>query len=380
MIPELDHTAHITHGPIPFFPYSDLFSQDEKALLDVIAGVCRRGAYILQDECFEFERNLAKFMGVKHALGVANGTDAIIIGLKASGIGVGDEVILPSHTYIATAAAVHLVGATPVLAECSSDHMLDPDDAEQRITSRTKAIMPVHINGRTCDMDAIGSLAQRHDLVVFEDAAQALGSQFDGQSAGTFGSFGTISFYPAKLLGCFGDGGAIVTNDDDLAEKVYCLRDHGRDQSGDVIAWGYNSRLDNLQAAILDYKLKSFDRDVQRRRTIAQVYHDGLSDIEALKLPPSPDADSRHFDVYQNYELEAKQRNDLRAYLAQRKIGTIIQWAGTPVHQFERLGFSIDLPKTDAFFERCLMLPMNTAISDGELSYVVESIREFYNQ
>ena len=365
---------------IPFFPYSELFCRDESALLDLITGVCRRGAYILQDECFEFESNLAKFMGAKHAIGVANGTDAIIIGLRAVGIGVGDEVILPSHTYIATAAAVHLVGAIPVLAECGSDHMLDAHDIERRITSKTRAIMPVQINGRTCDMDAIGLLAEKYGLLICEDAAQALGSRFKDQGAGTFGSFGTISFYPAKLLGCFGDGGAIVTNDDDLAAKVSCLRDHGRDESGNVIAWGYNSRLDNLQAAVLNFKLKSFPKDIERRRMIARLYHEGLSNIEALTLPPHPDADTRHFDVYQNYELEANRRDDLRAYLADRGVGTIVQWAGTPVHQFQSLGFDIDLPKTDAFFERCLMLPMNVALSDGDVSHVIKSVRDFYEE
>jgi dTDP-4-amino-4,6-dideoxygalactose transaminase len=229
-------------------------------------------------------------------------------------------------------------------------------------------------------MDAIGSLVQKHNLIICEDAAQALGSRFKGQSAGTFGTFGTISFYPAKLLGCFGDGGAIITNDDDLAEKVSCLRDHGRDQSGDVIAWGFNSRLDNLQAAILNFKLKSFAEDIERRRVVARTYHEGLSNIEELTLPPDPDADPRHFDVYQNYELEANQRDDLRTHLAERGIGTIIQWAGTPVHQFKSLGFDVDLPKTDTFFKSCLMLPMNVALSDGDVSYVIESVREFYSK
>ncbi|NBW66957.1 aminotransferase class V-fold PLP-dependent enzyme, partial [bacterium] len=203
---------------IPFFPYSDLFMADEAALTEVMMGVCRRGAFILQKDCLDFEANLAKFMGVKHAFGVANGTDAIIIGLKAAGIGAGDEVILPSHTYIASAASVHMVGATPVLAECGPDHMLDAADVEKRITPRTKAIMPVQVNGRTCDMDALQAVADKHKLLIVEDAAQGLGSKFKGRSAGTFGEFGTISFYPAKLLGCFGDGGAIVTNDDAMAE------------------------------------------------------------------------------------------------------------------------------------------------------------------
>ena len=365
---------------IPFFPYADLFKRDEAALTEIMMSVCRRGAYIQQQECRDFDASLAKFMGVKHAFGVANGTDAIIIGLKAVGIGPGDEVIVPSHTYIATAASVHLVGATPVLAECGADHMLDAVDVAKRITSKTKAIMPVQINGRTCDMDALRAVAEKHGIMIVEDAAQGLGSKFNGQCAGTFGKFGTISFYPAKLLGCFGDGGAIVTNDDDVAHSVALLKDHGRNADGRVVAWGYNSRLDNMQAAVLDYKLKTYPQEIERRRSVATRYQSGLGDLPELTLPPAPDADPRHFDVYQNYELEADRRDELRTHLDAKGIKTIIQWAGTPVHQFKELGFTVDLPKTDAFFKRCLMLPMNSAVTDDEVDYIVSTMRSFYGK
>lgn len=365
---------------IPFFPYADLFKRDEAALTEIMMGVCRRGAYIQQQECLEFEANLAKFMGVKHAFGVANGTDAIIIGLKAAGIGPGDEVIVPSHTYIATAASVHLVGATPILAECGADHMLDAKDVAQRITSRTKAIMPVQINGRTCDMDSLQVVAEKYGVMIVEDAAQGLGSKFNGQCAGTFGKFGTISFYPAKLLGCFGDGGAIVTNDDQIASRIALLKDHGRDANGRVVAWGYNSRLDNIQAAVLDYKLKTYSYEIDRRRFVASRYQEGLGDLSELILPPAPEADPRHFDVYQNYELEANERDELRMHLDEHGVKTIIQWAGTPVHQFKELGFNVNLPKTDAFFKRCMMLPMNSVVTDEEVDYIVKIIRIFYGK
>lgn len=365
---------------IPFFPYSQLFTANETELTAVMIDVCRRGAYIMQKDNREFEAALAAFMNVKHAFGLANGTDAIIIGLKAVGIGPGDEVILPSHTYIATAAAVHMVGATPVLAELGADHMLDAADLEKRITPRTKAIMPVQINGRTCDMDAIGAVAKRHGLMVVEDAAQGLGSKFKGQSAGTFGKFGTISFYPAKLLGCFGDGGAIVTNDDEVAAQISLLRDHGRNAEGRVVAWGYNSRLDNLQAAVLNFKMKSFPQEIERRRAVASRYQAGLGDVAELTLPPAPGSDSRHHDVYQNYELEGDRRDELRQHLETNGVRTIIQWAGTPVHQFKELGFNVSLPRTDKFFERCFMLPMNAAVSDAEVDYIVKLIRQFYGK
>ena len=215
---------------IPFFPYSKLYSLDREAYLDTFDNVCSRGAFILQKDLEDFERSICEFTGSKYCYGVANGTDALILGLKAAGIGANDEVILPSHTYIASAAAVHLVGAKPILAECGDDGMLDVGDIEHRITEKTKAIMPVHINGRTCNMHQILSIANKYNLLVVEDAAQALGSKFDNKCAGTFGLFGTISLYPAKLLGCFGDGGLILTNDDDFAKKLFLLRDHGRNE------------------------------------------------------------------------------------------------------------------------------------------------------
>lgn len=364
---------------VPFFNYSALFAQQESELTGVILDVCRRGAYIMQKDLAVFEKNLAVFMGVKHAFGVGNGTDAIWLGLKAVGIGAGDEVILPSHTYIATAAAVHFVGATPVLADIGPDHMLDSTSVESLITSRTKAIMPVQLNGRTCDMDALQAIAAKHGIMLVEDAAQALGSKFRGKCAGTFGKFGTISFYPAKVLGCFGDGGAVVTNDDSVAEKIALLRDHGRDKDGRVVAWGINSRLDNLQAAILDFKLRTFSAEMVRRRAIAALYQSRLGDLRQLVLPPAPDADPIHFDVYQNYEMEADRRDELKHFLEDAGIRTIMQWAGTPVHRFHELGFPGGrLPATDRFFQRCLMLPMNTTLSDEDVEYVCQSICSFY--
>ena len=367
---------------IPFFNYSALFAENEGELSEIMLDVCRRGAYILQEDLADFETRLAEYMGVKHVFGVANGTDAIWLGLNAVGVGAGDEVILPSHTYIATAAAVHYVGATPVLADIGPDHMLDPASVESLITSRTKALLPVQLNGRTCDMDALQAIADKHGLIIVEDSAQGLGSRYKGRMAGTFGKFGTSSFYPAKLLGCFGDGGAVVTNDEFVAERIALLRDHGRDpKTGKVVAWGFNSRLDNLQAAVLNVKLKTFDKDVARRREIAARYQEMLGDLPDLVLPPAPDADPNYYDSYQNYELEADRRDSLQAFLQENGVRTIIQWAGTPVHQFDELGFKeVCVPATDRFFTRCLMLPMNTTLADGDVVYIGERIREFYKK
>ena len=365
---------------IPFFNYPALFKQREDEFMATFKEVCSRGAYILQKDLHDLEDALKKFLNVKYVFGVADGTNALILGLRAVGVGKGDEVILPSHTYIASASSVHDVGATPVPVDIGPDHMLDPAVIEAAITDKTKAIMAVQVNGRTCDMDAIKKIADKHGLLIVEDSAQALGSKFKGQSAGTFGSFGTFSFYPAKVLGCFGDGGAIVTNDDAVGEKLALLRDHGRDETGEVVEWGTNSRLDNLQAAFLNLKLKEYPQDIARRREIAQRYNDAFADIDDITVPPGPDANPDHFDVYQNYELEAGQRDELRAFLKEHGIGTIVQWAGTPIHQFKKLGFTQTLPKTDAFFEKCFMLPMNMALSDEDVTYICEKVRAFYGK
>jgi dTDP-4-amino-4,6-dideoxygalactose transaminase len=238
--------------------------------------------------------------------------------------------------------------------------------------------MPVHLNGRTARMDAIETIAARHDLIVIEDAAQALGSRFKGRFAGTFGLAAAFSFYPAKILGCFGDGGAVVTNDAGVARHVRLQRDHGRNEAGDVELWGVNSRLDNLQAAVLDFQLGDFRAVVQRRRAIAARYQQLLGDVRQLILPPAPDAGPDHFDTYQNYELEATERDGLREFLRAHGVGTLIQWGGKAVHQFERLGLAASLPVTERLFTRSLMLPLNITVSDDDIDYVCRLIREFY--
>jgi len=363
---------------VPFFNYPAMFSAHEEDYVRIFKDVGRRGAFIMQKDLKDFEANLAKFLGVKYAFGVADGTEAIVIALQAAGVKPGDEVILPSHTYIATAASVHFVGATPVLADCGRDHMLCPMSTRSLVTSRTKAIMPVQVNGRTCDMDAIQKIASDHNLVIVEDAAQGLGSKFKGKHAGTFGAAGTFSFYPAKVLGCFGDGGAVVTNDDRVAEQISILRDHGRDASGLVVSWGYNSRLDNLQAAFLDFKLTSYPSEMLRRREIAGMYQKLLGNLRNLQLPPAPDSDPNYYDIYQNYELEADDRDNLKAFLEKNGVRTLVQWSGKAIHQFEKLKLNFKPAYTEQMFKKCLMIPMNTTMSNEDVVYVAQTIESFY--
>lgn len=364
---------------VPFFNYPALFAREEKELMPIIYDVLRRGAYIMQKDLLQFEENLAHYLGVKHVIGVADGTVAIMMGLRAAGIGPGDEVLVPSHTFVATAAAVHHVGAQPVLVDCGDDHLMASDDLLHRITSRTKAILPVQLNGRTAAMDGITAIAKQYGLKIVEDSAQALGSKFKGRFAGTFGVAGTCSFYPSKTLGCFGDGGAVFTNDDGAAEFMRLLRDHGRSHSGDVVAWGYNSRLDNLQAAVLNFKLSRYNAEVSRRREIAARYEEKLRGLPGLVLPPGPDADANHFDIYQNYEVESDRRDALRAHLDASGVKTIIQWGGKTIHQFPKLELNADLPRTQNLTERFFLLPMNTSLSDDDVDYVCEQIQRFHH-
>ena len=367
---------------VPFFDWGALYAERAERYRSIIDETGSAGAFILQDAVSEFEVALAAYVGVKHAVGVSDCTNAMLIALRASGLEPGDEVILPSHSFIAAAQAIHFAGGVPVPVDIADDDaLIDPEEIRAAITTRTRAIMAVHVNGRLCPMDAIAEIADEYGLEVYEDAAQALGARLDGKAAGSFGRWGAFSFYPSKTLGCFGDGGAVVTDDDELAATVRAMRNHGADEDkvirSDCSVWGTNSRLDNMQAAILVYKLGWYDDAIARRREIASIYHDALSDIGELALPPAPAEDNRRFDIFQNYELRSGRRDALRAHLGEHGIGTIVQWGGIGLHQFRDLGFTQDLPRTDRFFERSLLLPMNHLLSDEQVSKVTETVREF---
>ena len=365
---------------IPFFDYPHLFLSEQQELTAIFREVGSRGAFILQEDLARFERNLAANLGVKHALGVANATDGLLLALRATGIGPGDEVIFCSHTMVATAAAIHFAGAIPVPVECGDDHLVNPEAVENAVTQRTRAILPTQLNGRTADMHALEGIADRHGLAIVEDAAQALGSRFHGRAAGSFGAAGVFSFFPAKTLGCLGDGGAIVTNSDEVYERVTQLRDHGRGADGEIVSWGLNSRLDNLQAAILDYRLASYGGVVERRRALARLYRNSLQTIPQVKLPPGPGDEPDHFDVFQNYEIEAERRDELRAWLTTRQIGTSLPWGGKAVHQWPPLGLHAHLPFTERLFERVLLLPLNLSLTHYDVHTICNTIQDFYQR
>lgn len=368
---------------VPFFDWKALYVERAADYARIARETATSGGFILQAAVDEFEVALADYCGVRHAVGLSDCTNAMLLGLRADRLQPGDEVILPGHAFIAAAQAIHFAGGVPVPVELSDpDWLIDPDAIRAAITPATRAIMPVHVNGRICAMDAVMQIAHERGLAVYEDAAQALGARRDGRLAGTFGLWGAFSFYPSKTLGCFGDAGALVTNDDGLAEAVRAMRNHGADRdkviSSDTTIWGTNARMDNLHAAILLYKLGWYGETIARRREIAGRYHEAFSAIGMLDLPPPPEIDGPAFDIFQNYELCCDARDALRDHLAVRGIGTIVQWGGLGLHNFRELGFTQCLPRTDRFFARSLLLPMNHLLDDGQIEAVIEGVRSFF--
>ena len=364
---------------VPFVNYPEHYRRIWDEVMYVITEVLSKGDLILRDQLRQFEENIASFVGAKYAVGVNSGTDALFLSLKAAGVGPGDEVITVAHTFVATVSVIVQCGAKPILVDIGEDMDIDVEQVEKAITPKTKAIIPVHLNGRICDMSRLTEIANEHDLLIIEDAAQALGAKFEGKNAGSFGLTGCFSFYPAKMLGAVGDGGVVVTNDEEIAEKIRLLRDHGYQRStGEMLCYGYNTRLDNLQAAILDVKLKHLPEWIERRRELANLYDQGLSDLPELKLPAPPRSNDRFFDVYQNYVVRVKERDRLVAHLRESGIEILVSWS-KPMHHHDALGLKhFHLPETERISNEVLSLPMYPELSDEQMEFVVEAVRNFY--
>ncbi len=354
------------------------FQRIETEVMERMRDVLAKGDLIMRDQMLDFERNLAAFVGTSDAVGVSNCTDGMRLLLEALGIGPGDEVITVSHTFMATMAVIHHVGATPVLVDVGDDHNMNVDLVEAAITPRTKAIMPVYLNGRLVQMDRLMEIARSHNLLVIEDTAQALGGAYLGVRGGAWGVAGAFSFYPAKLLGAYGDAGAIVTSDPDLAARVRELRDHGRVSKTGFSGWGWNCRLDNLQAAILDLKLKKVPEWINQRRRLAAIYDEELADLGAVNRPPAPNG-GPFFDIYQNYVIEAERRDELAAHLAARGIETLVSPGPVPNHK-QPVGLDhFHLPKTEDLCARVLSLPLNNELGEDQVLEVAGAIKDFYS-
>jgi len=362
---------------VRYVNYPLQFANMEREILEVVRETLAGGDLILRRQTEAFEANLAAFCGTKYAVGLSNCTDALHLTLRASGIEGGDEVITSSHTFVATVAAIVHAGATPILVEVGADHNIDPEAILAAITPKTRAIVAVSLNGRCCDLPRIKAIADRHNLILIEDSAQALGASIGGRKAGGWGLAGCFSFYPAKLLGAFGDAGAMVTNDAELAENVRLLRNHGRTPDGRIGRWSFNCRIDNLQAALLDLKLRHLPEWLERRREIAAIYHRELSSLPMLVLPPFDGSD--RYDVFQNYEIEAPDRDGLAAHLKAGGVETLRPWGGVAVHEFVDLDLGhFHLPKTESVMRSALMLPMFPELLDDEVRHVARGVRSYY--
>jgi len=367
-------------------PILDLIRQYRslKEEIDVaIRRVLRSGRFILGEEVEAFEREIAGYLGVKHAIGVASGTDALLLSLKALGIGPGDKVIVPSFTFFATAGAVVNVGAEPVFVDIEPrTYNLDPGHLREllrdgRLAEGVRAIIPVHLYGQMAEIDEITEIAKEQELYVIEDAAQAIGAEYKGRKAGTIGHLGIFSFFPTKNLGAYGDGGLVVTNDDELADKVRLLRVHGARPKYYHRLVGTNSRLDALQAAILRVKLEHLDGWTRARRAIAGMYDEQLQGLEGLD-PPYRAPDRTHIFHQYTIRVAGSGRDALQRHLEGQGIATAVYYP-LPLHLqecFRHLGYDEgELPESERASREVLSLPMFPELTPEEVQYVTAQVR-----
>jgi dTDP-4-amino-4,6-dideoxygalactose transaminase len=363
-------------------PFVDLSIQNRNLgpqLSHAIQSVIDRGDFILGQAVRDFEESFAQYVGVKHAIGVACGLDALQLTLAALGIGAGDEVLLPANTFIATALAVARAGAIPVLVDSNPDtHNLDPDQITRAITVRTRAVIPVHLQGNPADMDRILSIADRFGLAVVEDACQAHGAEYHTRRCGGVGNAGCFSFYPAKNLGAFGDGGIVTTNDSALAASIRCLRDYGQTAKYQHDLPGGNSRLDSVQASVLKVKLQYLDQWNASRSSHAMAYREQLQNTGDIVFPQLLD-DTK--SAWHLMVIETSRRNDLARYVQQFGIATGIHYP-IPIHRqrvFADLGYKIgDFPVAERLAERIISLPLYPELTVAQRDRVIQTVRDFY--
>jgi len=344
-----------------------------------IAKVIDSGRFILGENVQAFEKETASYCGVKYGVGLASGTDAIQIALQSCGIKAGDEVITSPFTFVATVEAICYLGAKPVFVDIDpKTFTIDTTKIKKKISRKTKAILPVHLYGQAAEMDAINELAKKHNLKVVEDAAQAIGAEYKGRKACSLGDAGCLSFFPTKNLGCFGDGGMLLTNDEDVATNAKVYRDHGRKATYHYDYIGYNSRLDALQAAILRVKLKHLEKWESARIKNAAIYDKELSTVmEATR--PFVAKDTKH--VYNQYTIRAKNRNSLQAHLKEKGIGAMVYYPLSlhlqKAYSYLKYKFN-DMPESELAQEEALSLPIYPELEENKIVEVCKAINEFY--
>jgi dTDP-4-amino-4,6-dideoxygalactose transaminase len=353
--------------------YQTLKSELDQAYFDVMS----KGDLIDRGQLKSFEDNLANFVGTKYAIGLNSGYDALHLSLRAAGIGEGDEVIVPAHTFVATASAVVNAGATPVLVDVTDDFNIDVTKIEAAITPRTRGIIPVHLSGWMADMPAVMEIARARNLAVVEDACQSLGSSIGGKRAGSWGLTGCWSFYPFKILGGYGDGGAITTDSEEVATFVRRMRYNGEDRdTGEYHGHGFTCLLDNLQAAFLDIKLRYLPSWIERRKAIAERYRKALADLPDLLLPHYDRPGFEH--VYQNYTLRSKQGSAFSDHMKANGVEVLTQFRKP---YYRHTGLKLEdrgFPVTEAISREVCSLPMAVELSDADVERVIDVVRAFY--
>ena len=362
---------------VPFASFIPMERELDADIRNAFERVFSSSSYILGNEDAEFEKAFADFVGVNYCVGVGNGLDALMLSLKALNIGPGDEVILPSNTYIATALAVTYVGARPVFVEPDiRTFNINPNLIERAITTKTKAIMPVHLYGQACDMDPIMNIARKYGVKVVEDCAQAHGATYKGKEIGSFGDAAGFSFYPGKNLGALGDAGAVVTDSETIANKVRALGNYGSDYKYHHIYQGNNSRLDELQAAFLNVKLKHLQRMNEERRRIADLYTKGIDNDKIIK----PIVNDNCVPVWHIYAIRCEMRNELEEYLKEKGIGTNKHYP-TPIH-LQKCYKDLNLPEgtfpiAEEISKTELSIPLYYGMTREDTQYVIDALNSF---
>ncbi len=364
---------------VKFWQPAREYKKYKREIDEAMQGCLERGELVLGfgEEIPRFEKSFADYIGVKHAIMCGSGTQALCLAYAAIGIGPGDEVITTSHTFVATIDQIKKLGATPVLVDIGDDGLIDPMLIEKAITPRTKAIVPVHLEGKVCDMHSIIGIANRYGLRVIEDSAQAIGATYGGKRAGSFGDAGCYSFFPAKILGCAGNGGAVVTNDDKIAERARLLRCNyniGKNHDRNV-EYGWNLEPDTIHAAVLNVKMKYLDQRIARRKVIAKMYDDAFRGLWGLVLPVKQEG-----RVYQDYILllpNQSMRDQFHDHLEKCGVKTLGHnlW---PNHSYPNLGLHFNLPKTEEYLSNQIRIPCNPDLEDKEVKHIIQSVADFF--
>jgi dTDP-4-amino-4,6-dideoxygalactose transaminase len=370
-------TAQMAARRVPYVDFLAQFEEERTEILAIVEDVFTVGRFVEGDRITQLERTIAAFAGVDEAVALGSGTDALVLGMRALGIGPGDEVITVPNSFIATVASVVLAGARPVLVDVGEDMNIDPALIERAITARTRAIMPVHLTGRTANMSTVCEIADRRGLLVIEDAAQAFGARYRGRMAGTWGRIGCCSAHPLKNLNAAGDAGFLLTNDGEVAERVRRLRSHGLINRNESLEWGQNARMDVLQAAILMYRLRKLNDNNERRRHNADLYRN-LIKSQQVRMPICR---AHEYNIFHTFIVDVPNRDALKEHLRRHGVDTVIHYP-IPVHLQEAaasLGYRRgDFPVTERQAASILSLPIHPYLSEQDIDYVASVIDQFY--